>query len=84
MSKQHDIQIAKLDKKITELRSAIADLGKSADLTELLRLIHQPPWTTIAEVAFTLALVESLTAQMANVAKTQAALLKAGQLVRGE
>jgi hypothetical protein len=84
MSKQHDIQIGKLDKKITELRNALANLAKAPELTELQRLIHQPPWTTIAEVAFTLTIIESLIAQANTVGKTQAALLKAGKQVGGE
>jgi hypothetical protein len=43
--------IAKLDKKITALSKALANLGKGTDGKELLLIIRKPGWTTIAELA---------------------------------
>jgi hypothetical protein len=44
-------ELARLDKKITALSKALANLGKGTDAKDLLLIIRKPGWTTIAELA---------------------------------
>ena len=81
MGKQHAIQIQKLDKKITALSDALARLGSGTNLKDLLLIIRNPGYTTPAELAFSHALVDSMTAQVNGLAATQAALVKASKQV---
>ena len=71
------IDIGKLDKKITALSDALAKLGKGTDLKDLLRIIRNPGWTTPAELAFSLAIVDSMRAQTNALAQLSGALAKA-------
>ncbi len=73
--------IAVLDKQITALSDALANLGKGTDLKELLRIIRFPGWTTPAELLFTTAALESMQAQVALLTRQSAALLAAGKQV---
>jgi hypothetical protein len=77
----HDDHVKILDKKITELSDALAHLGKGTDLKELLRIIRFPGYTTPAELAFTLAIVESMQTQVTGLNTQSAQLLAAGKLV---
>ena len=70
-----------LEKKITDLSKALANLDSSADLKKLILLIRRPGWTTPAEFAFAVGLVDSLLAQTKVVASTTNALLAASKLV---
>lgn len=49
-----------LDKKITELSDALAHLGKGTDLKELIKIIRFPGWTTPAEFAFAVTIVDTM------------------------
>ena len=73
--------IAVLDKQITALSDALAQLGRGTDLRELLRIIRFPGWTTPAEMLFTTAILESMQAQVALLSRQGAALLAAGKQV---
>lgn len=73
--------IAELDKKITALSDALAHLGKGTDLKELLRIIRNPGWTTPAEFAFTMAILDSMQEQTKQLSRLNAHLLDAGKLV---
>ena len=53
-----------LDKKITALSDALAHLGKGTDLKELLRIIRFPGYTTPAELAFTIAMLDGIQRQV--------------------
>jgi len=75
------IDIEKLDKKVTALSDALANLGKGTDLKELLRIIRNPGWTTPAELAFTVAILDSMQAQANQLAKLSGALVKAATKV---
>lgn len=70
-----------LDKKITELSDALAHLGKGTDLKELIRIIRFPGWTTPAEFAFAVGMIDAmqLHANALNNLSTQ--LLSASKLV---
>jgi hypothetical protein len=58
MSNSDHVKI--VDKKITELSDALARLGQGTDLKELLRIIRFPGWTTPAELAFALTVIDSM------------------------
>lgn len=73
--------IAVIDKKITALSDALAHLGKGTDLKELLRIIRQPGWTTPAEFAFAVTILDSMTEQANQLARTGTRLLEASKQV---
>ncbi len=77
----HEEHVKILDKKITELSDALAHLGKGADLKELLRIIRFPGYTTPAELAFSVAIIDSMNAQARLLSTLNAQLLAAGKLV---
>lgn len=70
-----------LDKKITELSDALAHLGKSADLKDLIRIIRFPGWTTPAEFAFAVAVIDSMQIHANALNNLNAQLLAASKLV---
>jgi hypothetical protein len=74
MTIQH---IESLDKKITALSDALAHLGKGTDMKELLKIIHNPGWTTPAEFELVNALIDSVQAHTQVLQKTQQQLLAA-------
>jgi hypothetical protein len=78
---KHDDHVNILDKKITELSDALAHLGRGTDLKELLRIIKFPGYTTPAEFAFSVAILDSMQTQAAALTKQCAQLLAAGKLV---
>jgi len=77
----HDDHVKVLDKKITELSDALAHLGKGTDLKELIRIIRFPGYTTPAELAFTLAILDSMQTHVIALSNQSAQLLAAGKLV---
>lgn len=52
-----------LDKKITALSDALAHLGQADSLKELLRIIRFPGYTTPAEFAFTVTVLDTMASQ---------------------
>jgi len=58
-----------------------SDLGRGTRLQELLRIIRFPGYTTPAEFAFTVAMVDSMAAQVNVLAKQEQDLLAAGRQV---
>ncbi len=76
-----DEHIEVLDKKITELSDALAHLGKGTDLKELIRIIRFPGWTTIAELAFAVAIVDSMQLHVNALSHLNTQLLAASKLV---
>lgn len=77
----HEKKIRELDKKITALSDALAHLGKGTTLQELLRIIRFPGYTTPAELAFTLALVNHMQTQATALEKLGGDLLAGAQAV---
>ena len=73
--------IKRIDKKITALSNALAKLGKGTDLKELIRIIRFPGWTTPAEFAFTVAILDSMQTQVNQLADLSSALGKAAKQV---
>jgi len=58
MPNGHKLDLRKLETRIDALSNALARLGKGGDLKELIRIIKFPGWTTPAEFAFALGIVE--------------------------
>ena len=77
----HDMHVSVLDEKITALSNALAELGRGTTLQELLRIIRFPGYTTPAELAFSVAMVDSMAAQAGLLAKQQQDLLAAARQV---
>ena len=75
------IDLAKLDKKVTALSKALANLGRGTDLKELIRIIRNPGWTTPAELAFTVAILDSMQGQVSQLAKLSGALVRSAKRV---
>ena len=75
------IDLAKLDKKVTALSKALANLGRGTDLKELIRIIRNPGWTTPAELAFTVAILDSMQGQVAQLSKLSGALVRSAKRV---
>jgi hypothetical protein len=73
--------IKDLDKKITALSDALAHLGKGTSLKDLLKIIRFPGYTTPAEFALTVAILDSMQAHTNALAKLEAQLLVASKLV---
>ncbi len=73
--------VALLDKKITALSDALAGLGRGTELKELLRIIRKPGWTTPAEFAFSMALLDGMQAHVAVLAREVTAMVVAARQV---
>ena len=70
-----------LDKKITELSDALAHLGKGTDLKELIKIIRFPGWTTPAEFAFAVTIVDTMQTHVNAMAHLSTQLLAASRQV---
>jgi hypothetical protein len=76
---EHDI--TQLERRITELSNAYTDLGKGETLTELIRIIHFPGFTTVAEWSMITAIVETLERQTVTINTLQRQLVTAATQV---
>lgn len=78
-----EILAINLDKKITELSDALAKLAShgSHDLKDLLKIIHQPGWTTPAERLYTAGIIEGIMAQINAVSAMHQALMSGANQV---
>ena len=56
-------RIIRLEKQINDLQSSLAALADRKQFGELLRIIHKPGWTTIAEQLLVTGVVDSMLAQ---------------------
>ncbi|MEO8655058.1 MAG: hypothetical protein ABI409_13115 [Ramlibacter sp.] len=70
-----------LDKKITELSDALAHLGKGTDLKELIKIIRFPGWTTPAEFAFAVTIVDTMQTHVNAMAQLSTQFLAASKQV---
>jgi hypothetical protein len=77
----HDSHVRQIDKKVTALSDALAHLGQGTSLKELLRIIRFPGYTTPAELAFTMAILDGMEAQVRTLAKMETELLAASKFV---
>jgi hypothetical protein len=79
-----ELDIKRLDKKITALSKALANLGKGTDGKDLLLIIRKPGWTTIAELGFTNAMLDTAAIQLRALETTMAGLKNAAAKVGGK
>ncbi len=77
----HDNHVRQIDKKITALSDALAHLGRGTGLKELLKIIRFPGYTTPAELAFTIGILESMEAQVRTLAKMEEDLVAGSKLI---
>lgn len=77
----NDRHVEILDKKITELSDALANLGKGTDLKELIRIIRFPGWTTPAEFALSIAIIDSMQLQVHALSDLKSQLMAGSKLV---
>jgi hypothetical protein len=80
MSNDND-HVEILNKKITDLSDALAHLGEGTDLKELIKIIRFPGWTTPAEFAFSVAIIDSMQFHVKALSKLNTQLLAASKLV---
>jgi hypothetical protein len=71
----------KLEKRVTALSDALANLNSADDLRKLILLIRKPGWTTPAEFTFALGLVDSMLAQTKVLGQMKDTLLKGSNAV---
>jgi hypothetical protein len=81
MSQGHQMKIERLEKRVEALTDAFINLGKTEDLKHLSLDLRRRGWTTQAEFAFVLDMVESLHAQVNTLVALKGALVKSGELV---
>ncbi len=71
----HDLHVRVVDEKVTALSKALADLGRGTSLRELLKIIRFPGYTTPAEFALTVAIVDAMAAHVSVLSKLENDLL---------
>lgn len=79
VKERHDI--AHLEKNIKHLVKSLKSLTADDDLAELLKIIHQPGWTTPAELVFTLGMVDVIQQQVESIAGMRKTLLEGSRKV---
>jgi hypothetical protein len=83
-SKMTDDHTKIIERHVGDLRKIIDDLAAPAPFEELLRIIHRPGWTTLAEVALVNLNLETLTATTRMLVRVKGDLIKAaGQVKAG-
>jgi hypothetical protein len=70
-----------VEAKITALSAALANLGSGTTLADIIKLIHFPGYTTPAEFALTIAILDAMSAQVAALMKLQTELHAATKLI---
>ena len=75
----HDL--AHLESRLRDLDKGMKGMADDGGLRELISIIHQPGWTTPAEFALVMGIVESLHAHSTAIAGLKKALLAAGRQV---
>lgn len=81
MAIDHKSDIDKLEKRVTTLREALSHLSTDGDWEEFSLIIRRPGYTTPAEYAFTLGIVESMITQTQSLSQQKGFLLKAAGTV---
>jgi hypothetical protein len=70
-----------LQKQITALSDALAKLGRGTSERELSKVIRLPGWTTPAELAFAIAMLNAMRAHVAAIEALQKGMLSASKRV---
>jgi hypothetical protein len=74
-------QLSQVEAHVRALISAYSTAGDTSDLDDLIRVIHNPGWTTPAELQFVTAALESLNAQAKQTAALRASVVTAARAV---
>ncbi|MBS1532420.1 MAG: hypothetical protein JSU01_19110 [Bacteroidetes bacterium] len=73
---------AKVEQKVAAVKASYAQLGSGeGDLSELLRIIHFPGYTTPAEAVFTVGIAESLATIAAGLNQLHQTLVEGAKAV---
>ncbi len=81
MPNGHKDDIDRLEKRITALREALTHLSTDHDWGELSLIMRRPGWTTVAELAFTQGIVESMLTYTQALAQLKGVLVKGSAAV---
>jgi hypothetical protein len=81
MPNPHRADISRLAKRVDALSNALARLSNASDFRKLILLLRRPGWTTPAEFAFAMGIVESMTAQAKALGQLKSGLLKGSRAV---
>lgn len=73
--------VRQIDAKISALSDALAHLGRGTGLKELLKIIRFPGYTTPAEFALTMTILESMEAQVRTLEKMEQDLVAGSKLI---
>jgi hypothetical protein len=71
----HNIHVRVVEEKVTALSAALVDLGRGTSLRELLKIIRFPGYTTPAEFALTVAILDGMATHVNALAKMENDLL---------
>lgn len=74
-------ELIQLEAQIQALKISHTALGSGDSLDELMKIIHRPGWTTVAELAFVRTGLESVHAQTKQLTTLTQGLLAAAKLV---
>lgn len=74
-------QIREMEKTAKSLTDSLADLGRGAQLHDLLRIVSQPGSTSPAEVAFVNAILDHLSVEVRALERLQADLVEASRKI---
>ena len=78
---ESDLHRRQVEAKVTALSNALATLGRGTTLAEFLKLIRFPGYTTPAEFAITMAVLNSMSAQVEALTKMQNELVAATKMI---
>lgn len=81
MANGHDIK--GLEKRISALSAALANLNNADDFKKLILLLRKPGWTTPAEFLFAVGIVDSMTAHVNALIQMKTVLVKGSAAVTG-
>jgi hypothetical protein len=80
----HNSHVRQIQEKADALSTALAELARGDGIKELLKIIHFPGYTTPAELAFTLGILEDMTHRARGLATMERALLSASRMIVAE
>jgi len=78
---RHDIKA--LEKKVTSISKALANLNSADDFRKLILEWRRPGWTTPAEFLLVSTVLDSMAAQVAQLVDMKAGLIKGSKAVTG-
>lgn len=70
-----------VEAKVTALSAALAHLGRGTTLADIIKIIRFPGYTTPAEFALTIAILDAMSAQVEALTKMQGELLAATKMI---